>query len=55
MQRFQTPLWHPFADMAMVQAGELVLAAGNGFYVYDEQGRRATVSHSVTIDACPPW
>lgn len=33
--------WHPFADMAAVEAaGELVLASGEGAYVTDEQGRR---------------
>jgi adenosylmethionine-8-amino-7-oxononanoate aminotransferase len=36
-----TALWHPFADMADVQAGgELVLASGDGQFVVDEQGRR---------------
>jgi putrescine---pyruvate transaminase len=33
--------WHPFADMAAVEAsGELVIAAGDGAHVIDEQGRR---------------
>ncbi|MQA01513.1 MAG: aminotransferase class III-fold pyridoxal phosphate-dependent enzyme [Streptosporangiales bacterium] len=33
--------WHPFADMAQVSAGgELVIAAGDGAYVYDEDGRK---------------
>jgi putrescine---pyruvate transaminase len=36
---FQTPLWHPFADMGTVQSQELVFATGKGFCVYDEQGR----------------
>lgn len=37
--RFQTPLWHPFADMGAVQSHELVLVTGDGFCVYDEAGR----------------
>jgi adenosylmethionine-8-amino-7-oxononanoate aminotransferase len=33
--------WHPFADMAAVEAGgELVVARGEGAHVVDEQGRR---------------
>jgi adenosylmethionine-8-amino-7-oxononanoate aminotransferase len=33
--------WHPFADMAAVEAsGELVVAGGEGAYVVDEAGRR---------------
>jgi len=33
--------WHPFADMAAVEAaGELVVASGDGAYVVDESGRR---------------
>ena len=33
--------WHPFADMAVIEAGgELVLASGDGAYVTDEAGRR---------------
>jgi putrescine---pyruvate transaminase len=33
--------WHPFADMATVEAaGELVVASGEGAYVLDESGRR---------------
>lgn len=35
-----TSLWHPFADMASVEAGELVIAHGEGVFVVDEQGRR---------------
>lgn len=36
-----THFWHPFADMAAVSAdGELVIAKGDGAYVWDEQGRR---------------
>jgi putrescine aminotransferase len=37
--RFHTPLWHPFADMGTVQSHELVIVAGDGFCVYDEEGR----------------
>lgn len=33
-------LWHPFADMAAVDGEELVLAHGDGVFVWDEQGRR---------------
>jgi putrescine---pyruvate transaminase len=33
--------WHPFADMAAIEAGgELVIASGEGAYVTDEGGRR---------------
>ena len=33
--------WHPFADMAAVEAGgELVLVRGEGAYVWDDAGRR---------------
>ena len=33
--------WHPFADMATVEAaGELVVTSGEGAYVTDESGRR---------------
>jgi putrescine---pyruvate transaminase len=33
--------WHPFADMASVEAdGELVIASGEGAWVTDEEGRR---------------
>jgi putrescine---pyruvate transaminase len=36
-----TDLWHPFADMAVVDRdGELVLSRGEGQHVYDESGRR---------------
>ena len=35
-----TALWHPFADMAAVEAsGELVIARGEGVRVFDEAGR----------------
>lgn len=38
--------WHPFAQMAAVEAGgELVLDRGEGVHVWDEQGRRY-------LDAC---
>src|SRR6058998_2273797 len=37
----RTPYWHPFADMAAVQAhGELVLVRGEGAHVWDASGRR---------------
>ena len=32
--------WHPFADMAAVPGSELVLARGEGVYLWDEQGKR---------------
>ncbi|HEY6794152.1 MAG TPA: aminotransferase class III-fold pyridoxal phosphate-dependent enzyme, partial [Kineosporiaceae bacterium] len=33
--------WHPFADMSAIETGsELVIAAGDGAHVVDEQGRR---------------
>jgi len=35
-----TALWHPFADMASVDGHELVLARGEGVFVWDEAGRR---------------
>jgi adenosylmethionine-8-amino-7-oxononanoate aminotransferase len=36
-----TSLWHPFADMASVEAeGVLTLVHGEGGYVFDDQGRR---------------
>ena len=36
-----TDLWHPFADMAAVEAGgELVLTRGEGVHVWDEGGQR---------------
>jgi putrescine aminotransferase len=36
-----THFWHPFADMAALQAkGELVLVRGEGAHVWDEAGRR---------------
>jgi putrescine aminotransferase len=35
-----TALWHPFADMSAVDGNELVLARGEGVFVWDEQGRR---------------
>ncbi|MEP7059463.1 MAG: aspartate aminotransferase family protein, partial [Actinomycetota bacterium] len=34
-------LWHPFADMAAVEAGgEFVLTRGDGSHVWDEAGDR---------------
>ncbi|HEX9123252.1 MAG TPA: aspartate aminotransferase family protein [Actinomycetota bacterium] len=36
-----TSFWHPFADMAVVEAGgELVIDRGEGVHVWDEGGRR---------------
>ena len=36
-----TSFWHPFADMAAVEAtGELSLVRGDGVHVWDEAGRR---------------
>jgi putrescine aminotransferase len=35
-----TSYWHPFADMAAVSEGELVLERGEGAYVWDTEGRR---------------
>jgi adenosylmethionine-8-amino-7-oxononanoate aminotransferase len=36
-----TEFWHPFADMAAVEAdGELVLVRGEGAHVWDAQGKR---------------
>src|SRR5678816_3266636 len=36
-----TTYWHPFADMAAVQAaGELTLVRGEGSHVWDTQGNR---------------
>jgi putrescine aminotransferase len=36
----ETKLWHPFADMAAVNGHELVLARGEGVYLWDEDGNR---------------
>jgi putrescine---pyruvate transaminase len=36
----ETRLWHPFADMARVRQGELVLTRGEDVWVWDDQGRR---------------
>ena len=33
-------LWHPFADMHAVRGAELVIARGEGAYVWDAEGRR---------------
>jgi adenosylmethionine-8-amino-7-oxononanoate aminotransferase len=35
-----TRLWHPFADMHAVRGAEMVIARGEGAYVYDDEGRR---------------
>jgi adenosylmethionine-8-amino-7-oxononanoate aminotransferase len=35
-----TNYWHPFADMAAVSGGELVLERADGAYVWDTAGRR---------------
>jgi putrescine---pyruvate transaminase len=35
-----TRLWHPFADMHAVRSSELVIARGEGAYVWDDDGRR---------------
>ena len=35
-----TRLWHPFADMHAVRGAELVIARGEGAYVWDTDGRR---------------
>jgi adenosylmethionine-8-amino-7-oxononanoate aminotransferase len=33
-------LWHPFADMSLVAGREVVIARGEGVWVWDEEGRR---------------
>ena len=35
-----TRLWHPFADMHAVRGNEIVIARGDGAYVWDEDGNR---------------
>jgi putrescine---pyruvate transaminase len=35
-----TRLWHPFADMHAVRSAEIVIARGEGAYVWDDEGRR---------------
>jgi putrescine---pyruvate transaminase len=35
-----TRLWHPFADMHAVRGNEIVIARGDGAYVWDEAGNR---------------
>ncbi len=35
-----TSLWHPFSDMAAVDGREVVIARGEGCWVWDEQGTR---------------
>ncbi|AUI64714.1 aspartate aminotransferase family protein [Amycolatopsis sp. BJA-103] len=34
------PLWHPFADMGAVDGDRLVIARGEGSYVWDDEGKR---------------
>jgi putrescine aminotransferase len=41
----ETRLWHPFANMAQVRGGELVLERGEDVWVWDDQGNRY-------LDAC---
>ena len=41
----ETRLWHPFANMAQVREGELVLERGEDVWVWDDQGNRY-------LDAC---
>ena len=33
-------LWHPFAEMAMVQHQPFIVDRGEGIYVFDETGKR---------------
>jgi putrescine---pyruvate transaminase len=35
-----TSLWHPFADMATVRHGELVISRGEGVWLWDADGNR---------------
>lgn len=35
-----TALWHPFADMGLVAGSEVVIARGEGVYVWDDADRR---------------
>jgi putrescine aminotransferase len=35
-----TRLWHPFADMHAVRGAEMLIARGEGAYVWDDEGRR---------------
>ena len=35
-----THLWHPFSDMAAVREAEIVMARGEGVWLWDEEGRR---------------
>jgi adenosylmethionine-8-amino-7-oxononanoate aminotransferase len=35
-----THLWHPFSDMATVRDAEVVIARGEGIWLWDEDGRR---------------
>ncbi|MFC3455238.1 aminotransferase family protein [Amycolatopsis speibonae] len=36
----RNPLWHPFADMGAVDGDRLVIARGEGSYVWDDEGKR---------------
>jgi putrescine aminotransferase len=38
--RMETALWHPFSDMATVQAGEFIVDRGEDVWVYDVDGNR---------------
>jgi putrescine aminotransferase len=38
--RNDTKLWHPFSDMAAIRGNEIVIARGEGIYVFDEDGNR---------------
>ena len=40
MSHSDTRLWHPFADMHAVRSSELVIVAGEGVHVTDDEGRR---------------
>jgi putrescine---pyruvate transaminase len=39
-KRTDTPLWHPFSDMAAVRGNEVVISRGEGVWIYDEEGNR---------------
>jgi len=40
VNRADTSLWHPFADMAAVRGHELVVERGEGVWLWDADGRR---------------
>jgi len=40
MSHSDTRLWHPFADMHAVRSSEVVIVAGEGVHVTDDEGRR---------------